>query len=193
MKRIYERNEGRDAKAAKEIREKFYDRPVEKRLNIPWQWPRSMREVGLNMSVMYASDKWQKRRGSQEDYKHVSEGKQWILARPGFLRQYNQPERQVPVAGPMVDLGPMPDTFAVLADILGVQVRLYEQGGSEGFQLPEDPDDGYHQVVIPGAKLGASRFPDSGDAFLIVYTRAGVDLLIVGEQLDVEKDGIVGN
>lgn len=189
MRRTYEPR--RDADAAAAIREKFYDRPVERRLNIPWQWPRAMREVGLNMSVMYASDKW-KRRGQKEDYKHVSEGKQWILARPGFLRQYNHPDRHVAVAGPMVDLGTMPDTFAVLADILGVQVRLYEQGGPKGYRLPSDADEGYHQVVIPGAKLGAARFPDSGDAFLIVYTRAGVDLLIVGEELDVEKDGIVG-
>lgn len=181
----------RSIEDARKLREAFYDRPVERQTTVPWQWPRAMREVGLNLSVMYASDKW-KRRGDKEDYKHLSEGKQWVLARPGFLRQYNHPDRAVPVAGPTVDLGPMPDSFAVLADILGVQVRLYERGGLQGYRLPSDPKAGYHQVVIPGAKLGAARFPDSGDTFLIVYTKAGVDLLIVGEELDVKKDGIVG-
>ena len=105
--------------------------------------------------------------------------------------QYDSPRDQLPVVGPMIELGPMPDSFAVLADILGVQVQLYERGGADGYQLPKS-DDGLYQVDISRAKLGASRFPDTGDAFLIVYSSAGVDLLIVGKQLDIEKDGIVG-
>lgn len=191
-RRVYVPNRGRDIDVARTMRETFVDRPVERTISIPWQWPKSMREIGTNEAVMYASDKWKQRRGDMEDYKHRSEGKQWVLARPGFLRDYHDQDRHVPVAGPIVDLGKMPDSFAVLADILGVQVRLYEKGGRDGYQFPRSRNAGYHQILIGGAKLGGGRFPDSGDTFLIVYTRAGVHLLIVGEKLDVEKDGIVG-
>jgi len=175
---------------ARALRETFYDRPVEREQTVPWQWPRRLREIGTCQSVMYSSDKW-KKKGDREDYKHVAEGPQWVLARSGFLVHYDSPRSALPVVGPMIDLGPMPDSFAVLADILGVQIQLYERGGEEGYRLP-DGDDNLFQVDISRAKLGAARFPDSGDAFLIVYTSAGIDLLIVGKQLDIEKDGIVG-
>jgi hypothetical protein len=177
---------------ARNLRETFVDRPVEQEIAVPWRWPRALREVGVCESVMYASDKWQKRRDEIVDYKHVAEGPQWVLARPGFLVHYDRPDRKLPVAGPMIELGPMPDSFAVLADILGVQVRLYEST-DDGYALPSDSTEGFYEVTIARAKLGAARFPDTHQAFLIVYTSAGVDLLIVGEQLDIERDGIVGN
>jgi hypothetical protein len=181
---------GNSRDLARNLRETFVDRPVETERAVPWQWPRRLREIGTCQAVMYTSDKW-KKRGSFEDYKHVAEGPQWVLARSGFLVHYDTPSHQLPVVGPMIDLGPLPDSFAVLADILGVQLQLYERGGADGYRIPKG-DDGLYQVDISRAKLGASRFPDSGDAFLIVYSSAGVDLIIVGKQLDIEKDGIVG-
>ena len=176
---------------ARELREAFVDRPVRRTIQIPWQWPKSMQEIGRCEAVMYASDKWQRRRGDKKDYKHVAEGPQWVLARRGFLVEYDSPHEPVPVTGPFVDLDQMPSSFAVLADILGVQLQLYQPMERNGYALGNG-DDGLSQVNIARAKLGAARFPDSGDAFLIVYTPAGVDLLIVGEKLDVQKDGIVG-
>lgn len=189
-RRMYYPNETREV--ARNIRETFVDRPSEHEITVPWKWPRALREVGVCEAVMYASDKWQKRRGDMVDYKHVAEGPQWLLARPGFLVHYDEPDRKISVTGPTIDLGRMPDSFAVLADILGVQMRLYEPTEDGGYALPRD-SEGYYEVTIARAKLGAARFPDTNEAFLIVYTSAGVDLLIVGEQLDIKKDGIVGN
>lgn len=191
MRRMYEPNRSsRDH--ARNLRETFVDRPVSREQPVTWNWPKTMQEIGVCKAVMYASDKWQARRGDKEDYKHVSEGPQWVLARPGFLVHYEDPSEPLSVVGPTIDLGPMPDSFAVLADILGVQLRLYQKIERNRYALPRAANDGYYQVNIARAKLGAGKFPDSGDTFLIVYSSAGVDLLIVGSQLSIEKDGITG-
>ena len=76
---------GNSRDLARDLREKFVDRPVEIERAVPWQWPRRLREIGTCQAVMYTSDKW-KKRGSFEDYKHVAEGPQWILARPWLSR-----------------------------------------------------------------------------------------------------------
>lgn len=191
MKRIYTPNRG-DLDVATKIRETFVDRPAEKRQNVTWRWPRSMREVGKCEAVMYASDKWQKGRGRNwlEDYKHIAEGAQWVLVRPGFLVDAHD-HRELKLSGPDIDLYPMPSSFAVLANVLGVQMQFYMPDDSaEGYAL--NGDAGLYEVTVAHAKLGAGKFPDSGDTFLFIYTSAGVEMLIVGEQLEIEKDGIVG-
>ncbi len=193
MRRMYEPNRSQ-REIARNLRETFVDRPATREQAVPWRWPTMMQEIGICKAVMYASDKWQARRGAKEDYKHVSEAPQWVLCRPGFLVHYDDPDEKIDVCGPNITLGPMPDSFAVLADILGVQLRLYEPKGRNRDQwaLPRDTFNGYYQVNISRAKLGAGKFPDTGDTFLIVYSSAGVDLLIVGSHLSVEKDGITG-
>jgi hypothetical protein len=195
-RRLYYPNEKHvvDRDTARNIRETFVDRPVERETKVTWRWPRSMQEVGHNLAVMYASDKWQRNRGDNRDYKHVSEGPQWVLARKGFLVEYDAPHKRLDVLGPTIELGPMPSSFAVLANILGIQVRLYDEEDEKGnYELPHDPTAGFYEITIAGAKLGGARFPDTHEPFLFVYTRDGVHLLIIGEQLDIEKDGIVGN
>jgi hypothetical protein len=192
MRRLYTPNR-QDLATASSIRETFVDRPPERRQNVPWRWPRVMREVGRCEAVMYASDKWQKGRGRNwlEDYKHIAEGAQWVLARPGFLVDFKTGD-ELDLCGPEIELYPMPTSFAVLADVLGIQMQFYEDAdNSDGYMLPNG-DAGLYEVTIARAKLGAGKFPDSGDTFLFLYTAAGVELLIVGEKLDVEKDGIVG-
>jgi len=189
-RRIYEPNRGSSVEVARAMRETFVDRAPSRETIVPWQWPKTMQEIGRWEAVMYTSDKWQKQLGKMEDYKHIIESNQgWILARRDFLREYGAPSRRIPVCGPLIDLGEMPSAFAVLADILGVQIRLYD---SDEADFPEDEDAGFYQVTISGAKLGGGRFPDTGETFLIVYTRGGVDLLLMSEKLDVLKDGIVG-
>lgn len=191
-RRVYEANRGSSIDVARQMRETFTDRPASRETVVPWQWPETMLEIGKWEAVMYASDKWQKNRGDMEDYKHIAESKGVILARHGFLRDYGSPGTRISVVGPNIELGEMPDAFAVLADILGVQMRLYEQGGRKGYRFPEDEEEGYYQVLVSGGKLGGGRFPDTGEVFLIVYNRSGVHLLLMGEKLDVLKDGIVG-
>jgi hypothetical protein len=195
-RRIYQPNRSNDLEAAAAIRETFTDRPAERRQKVSWKWPKSMKEVGHCEAVMYASDKWQKGRGRNwlEDYKHIAEGLQYMLVRPGFLVDFNDPRRALDVVGPTVELDEMPDAFAVLAYPLGVQVRLYlPDDSAEGYYLPNNSgDQGLYEIVIKHAHLGGGRFPDTGERFLFIYTAAGVEMLIVGEKLDIEKDGIVG-
>lgn len=187
--RRYSVNARDSVAAAREIRRKFHDKEAEKETPVPWDWPEELQEIGTCEAVMYASSKWQKNPHKIIDYKHVAEGPQRILVRPGFVQDHRG-NKALKVVGPRHELNDMPDAFAVLDKILGVQVRLYK-GTDEDPQMPPG-DDGYYQIDIPGAYLGAAKHPETGETFLIVYTNDGVHCLIVGEQLDVEKDGIVG-
>lgn len=178
---------------ARKLREKFRDEPATKETAVPWQWPRAMQEVGTCESVMYVSDKWPwQNKGQYVDYKHVAEGPQTLFVRTGFIREYSHPAREIEVSGPSIELRDMPNAFAVLADILGVQTRLYEPNSRKTRQFSKNADDGYYQIDIAGAKLGGAKHPRTGETFLFIYTSAGVHCLITGRELDVEKDGIVG-
>lgn len=184
MRRAYRENLANTRKQAIEIRERFVDRPWEREESVPWKWPKSMREVGRwqagEGAIMYASDKWQKRRGHMIDYKHVAEGEQRLLAVPGFMREYAAPSKKLDVEGPSVELNrPMPDTFAKLAPILGIQAYLN--------------DGEFYQIEVAHAELGAAVHPGTKKPFLFVYHKtAGPLLLLTGKELDVLKDGIVG-
>lgn len=181
---------------AERLRETFVDRPVERSEKVRWHWPGVMREVGQCVAVMYSSDKWQKRRNNNIDYKHVSEGPQRISVVRGFLRDFESDpsgRRALRMVGPEVKVnGPMPDSFAVLAPLLGFQIRLYE-GDDLNPQLPEG-DDGLYQVDTDPRRvmLGAAKHPQTSETFLIVYDSAKVLAIITGDILNVEKDGIVG-
>lgn len=176
---------------AKKIRETFMDAPAKKITDMHWEWPDVMVEVGTCEAVMYSSEKWQPNPSIMEDYKHLAEGPQRLLVTPGFIRMYDSPSRRLKVVGEEVELSqPMPDAFAVLSKILGIQTRLYE-GTDDDFYLPEG-DDGYYQIDIAGAQLGGAKHPGTGEVFLIVYTKHGVHCVIVGDKLDIQKDGIVG-
>ena len=191
-RRVYEPNRS-SIDDARRIRETFVDRPAEHEEPVPWKWPRAMQEIGSCEAVMYASDKW-KPRNHFEDYKHRAEGPQKLLVSPGFVRRYDNHRAALPVCGPRVELNrPMPDAFAVLAPILGVQTRLYEEEDADGqWRFPRGADDGFYQIDIPGAELGAARHPATGEEFLLVYTRAGVHCVIIGDHLHISKDGIAG-
>jgi len=186
----------RDSRAAaRAIREKFIDAPASKQETMRWRWPKAMQQVGEweagSGAVMYASNKWQHNPKNVIDYKHLAEGRQRLLVLPGFLRDYSRPGSRLRVQGPMVELdGPMPDAFAVLAPILGVQANLYDSGTDDE---PELSGDSLYQINIANATLGAAKHPGTGQVFLFVYTeKEGPLCIITGEILGVEKDGIVG-
>jgi hypothetical protein len=163
---------------ARKIRREFHDREPDQEIEVDWEWPKTMRHLGECVAVMYASDKWQERRGNRIDYKHVAEGPQQCFVADDFPVLVGS--RELDQGGEQVSLGKMPRHFALLDKILGVQVRL---SGS-------DEDDGYYQIDIPRAKLGAMRTSDG--LFLLVYTDDGVHMIITGDQLGVTKDGIIG-
>ena len=174
---------------AKRIRETFTNAPADKVEEVDWQWPKQVQEIGTCEAVMYSSSKWQKRATDFEDYKHVAEGKQYLYAIPGsigFQREYGRGGSKL--AGPMRSVGRLPSSYAVLAKILGVQARLYVDDAGN---MPKGADDGYYQIDLAGW-LGATRVAGTGELVLFIYTDSGVHCLIVGEILDIEKDGIVG-
>jgi hypothetical protein len=172
---------------ATKLRETFVDRPATRRQTVKWQWPSRMREAGQCVAVMYSSDKWQDP-GDYQDYKHVAEDEQICFVRDGFI--VDEDGDAMHLVGPMTDVnGSMPSCIAVLAPIIGIQLRLYRRG-TEGHYLPEEGN--LFQLNIPHAMLGAAIHPDSGERFLVVYSRDEVLCIITGKSLDVLHDGIVG-
>lgn len=188
-------NRSESRAAAIDIREKFIDAPATKQETMRWRWPKVMQEVGEweagSGAVMYASNKWQRNPKTVIDYKHLAEGRQRLLVLPGFLRDYHRPGSKLRVRGPIVELdGPMPEAFAVLAPILGIQANLFDSGTDDE---PVASGDSLYQINIANATLGAAKHPATGQVFLFVYTeREGPLCIITGDVLNVEKDGIVG-
>ena len=191
MRRYVVNKESPDLARAKHIRELFQDAPARRTQAVPWTWPREMQEVGECLAIMYASNKWQKDARKIVDYKHNREAAQRVLVTRGFLREYHHPGTPLEVVGPWVELNrPMPDAFAVLAPILGIQVNLYT-GDDESPSLSHNGKN-YFQVNISGAKLGAAVHPKTKETFLLVYTKHGLHCVITGDELAVQKDGITG-
>jgi len=193
--RRYVANRSDARSAAVSIREKFIDAPATTEETMRWKWPREMQEIGRwqasDGAIMYASNKWQKNPNNVIDYKHVAEGPQRLLAVPGFIREYHNTSRKIRVYGPIVELNrPMPEAFAVLAPILGIQAELFDAGTNAA---PESSGDSTYNIEIGNAMLGAARHTETGRTFLFVYTeKEGPLCVITGDELDVEKDGIVG-
>ena len=185
-----------DREVAEQLRETFVDRPVEKVEQVRWHWPTELLEIGACEAVMYCSDKWH-RKGQYEDYKHIAEGPQRLSVASGFLRDFEtDPSGRTELAIPSVPVeidGRMPDSFAVLAPLLGFQCRLYELRPNGDLVLPAAGEDLYQVDTDPDAvTLGAAKHPETGATFLVVYDCHRVLAMITGDQLDVLKDGITG-
>lgn len=175
-------------KSAFRMFETFHDRPHKRQHKFSFGWPKTMQEIGRAEAQMYRSNKWKSNPKEFEDYKHIAEGPQYCYAVPGFLLDY-QTSEPLKVYGPKISLDDqMPEHVTILAPLIGVQVQLYDSRG----RLPAE-DKNLFEVVVPKGMLAGSRFPDTDEAFLVVYTREeGVHMIIVGDKLDIEKDGIVG-
>jgi hypothetical protein len=195
-----------DAKElAKNIRQTFADRPVENEFVLPHAWPSVMQNVGDSIAIAYGSDKWKKRRddGTRESelYKHIAESRNRALVRHGLLRNFWKPGVEWKVMGPSVRLDtlPMPGHFALLGLFEEIDLQLYTAGTDEHPEFGEESNDGVVKVTVRHGMLGASviRWSEIGrgkdQPFLFVYTeRDGVLIIVVGEQLGIEKDGVVG-
>lgn len=198
--RVYE---ARDI--ARGMREAFADRPVEYEEHLPHEWPSALQNVGDSLAVAYGSDKWRDPNPSGERgielYKHLAESRNRALVKPGLLRDFYRPNRSWPVRGPMVALGelPMPDSYALLGLFEEADLQLYGVGDDGSPSFGASPDEGIVKITVRHGMLGGSKIRWSrvrrgeDEPFLFVYTRRdGVLLIVVGEKLDVEKDGIVG-
>ncbi|SRR6185295_7423792 len=173
--------------AAKTFRT-FHDRAPEEEIELPFTWPPRLQEVGEGKAEMYRSNKWKKNRSEHDDYKHVVESNRTVYVEPGFLREGVRPYRPMKLYGPTLSFeGTMPKYFTFLGPLLGVQLRLYDESET----LPSGGKELY-EVRIARAKLGAAKHPDTNETFLFVYTPDGVHMILTGERLSIEKDGIAG-
>lgn len=192
-------------KEAERMRRTFQDEDPKKAERMPFTWPEELQLVGHCLGVVYSSDKW-KRDPEFEDYKHIAEAPQYLLVPDRFLIDWETGD-PLDVVGPWVPLPRlMPRHFATLAKFLGVQMRLYDQMDDDGDGKLGTGADSLIEFRVSRAFLGGARVPEGNDeelaplglepgrAFLFVYTtnQAGVHCIITGEELDVEKDGIVG-
>ncbi len=171
----------------------FYDRPSEREIPFEFGWPEKMQEVGVGRAEMYTSNKWMKRRGEFDDYKHVAEGSRTVYVRPGFLVEDRRPFRPLRAHGPMCAFDePMPKHFAQLGKLLGVQIRLYGKDESGELYVP-DGDENLVEVHVARGILGAAKHPATKETFLFVFTKEdGVSMILTGGKLSIEKDGIAG-
>lgn len=198
--RVYEA-----ADVARSIRETFADRAVVDRVHLGHHWPHSLQHIGDSLAVAYASDKWQPQdrfgRRKIVDYLHLAESRNRCFAVPGLIYDEDRQDRAWPVCGPMVSFErvPMPRDYGVLALFMEIRLQLHVPGPRQRPVIRGD--EGIIRVRFPHAILGASeiqwsqlgRHDMEDEPFLFVYTeRDGILLLVVGDELDIEKDGIVG-
>lgn len=175
-------------KDAQAMYQRFYDKPSKREVKFDFSWPTKVQEIGEAKAQMYRSNKWKMNPQEFEDYKHIAESFQLCYVTPGFLRDYSTGNK-LPVHGPNLEVqGPMPKHFTILAPLIGIQVRLYDKNE----ELPSG-DSNLYEVVVPRGMLAGAKHPKTGDNFLFVYTKThGIGMLITGDELAVEKDGIVG-
>lgn len=186
---------------ARNIRETFTAKPVRHELRFPFTWPRHMQHVGDSLAVAYSSDKWRDD-GDHIAYKHLAESRNHALCVPGFLRDFERPSEPWPAIGPMVSLDgmPMPKHFAVLALFEEVDLKLHTRGTDAEPGFGRAKDDGVVKVTVAHGFLGGGKILWSkkynsmeDEPFLFVYDeKSGPMMIIVGDELDIEPDGIVG-
>jgi hypothetical protein len=89
----------------------------------------------------------------------------------------------------------MPKHFAILGRFMECNCVLHTSGTDDDPELDPKGDDGCVTLTVRHGMLGASKFVRDGklQPFLFVYhPDVGVYFLITGDELDIEKDGIVG-
>lgn len=192
---------------AKNIARTFKDRDVETERALDFGWPDVIQEVGESLGVAYDSDKWKPRdtsgRRDSEVYKHIAESRNRIYAEPGLIRPPENLGLPIETIGPKLSLKKasqsgaivMPKDFAELGRFMEANVVLHTGGTSARPELPKRGDKGVVTLSVKHGMLGASKMKRHGklQPFLFVYhPEHGVYFIITGDELDIEKDGIVG-
>lgn len=174
---------------AKAMAETFKARPAEEDVRLNFSWPSSMHHIGNSLGIAYSSDKW-RTDGSFELWKHIAESPNAALVRKGFV--------DWDVMGPTRSLVgvPMPKHYAELALFEEINIELFNVKTRRGYDVDGDTTV---TVKIPGGVLCGSvirwsQISNEGDQpFLFVYTEdEGIVLIVTGDELDIEADGIVG-
>ncbi len=196
--RIYDASE-----IAQNITKTFKDRPAEYKQEFPFSWPSTMQNVGDSLAVAYGSDKWQPKsvdgKRQLKLYKHIAESRNRALVRPGILYDYYDDSSVWNTEGPFVDLKsiPFPKHFSILGYLEEIDLILYSKDKSGKLFFD---NDNIVKITVSGGMLGASEILWSeidnsreNEPFIFAYSdNDGVMAIIFGEELDIEKDGIVG-
>jgi len=163
---------------ARKDREVFHDSESRKRVELRAKWPSTLVDIGQGHGVLYRSDKWK----TVDNYKHLHESNWRMLVNPDFEMTFDDGKdlREDQDLTEIYEVaGPMPKHVAYLGKCLGLQGVLN--------------DGRLVHIEIPGAHWAAARIPgDEGHAVLLAYSADQVHVVVVGEQLGIERDGIVG-
>lgn len=178
---------------AASIYETFMARPHQRELAFNWSWPKRMQEVGVGQAEMYRSNKWQSNLDVFEEYKHVAEGPRLTYVVPGTLREWGDSNIRLKLHGRYCQpVSPMPKHFAILAPILGVQLRLWVPSGGGKLYIPNG-DEGLYEVRYQHAYMGGAKHPKTDEPFVFVFTHsAGILMLMTGDELEIGADGLAG-
>ena len=187
---------------AKKTRKVFTKKNPREMREYPFTWPTRYQHVGDSLAVAYASDKW-KDDGDFELYKHLAESRNRALCVPGLLPNLLTTRGRMskhPVYGPMVDFDGvyMPRHVAILGYFEEADLQLHIDKDERGRGVLGKGDEGCVQVLLEHAMLAGGVLGKEERPFLVVYSeprsgsRGGVHMIIVGEELDIEADGIVG-
>lgn len=205
--RVFEADE-----IAREITTTFKDRDVEYVREFSFSWPDIVQEIGESVGVAYDSDKWKpkdaKGKRESEIYKHIAESRNRIYAEPGLLRLEDERGKALRIPGPKLSLVEasargdivMPTSFSELGRFMECNVILHLGGTNENPKRDTVGDNGVVSLAVRHGMLGASKMKRKTaegrmelQPFLFVYhPEDGVYFLITGDDLDIEKDGIVG-
>lgn len=156
-----------------------------------------------------------------ELYKHLAESQNWAFVTAGVLHDFYAPEQAWPIIGPTVSFEslPLPQHIAILGYCDSAHLRLYTRGTHAQPRFGRG-DEGIVEITFPGGLLAGSKIlwnevepyrsqlaewwddnpdaapeqaPDYDEPFLAVYTPSGgVMMVVVGEELDIRREGIVG-
>jgi hypothetical protein len=194
--------------AAKHHREVFTKRDVTEERALPFSWPSDMQLVGDSLAVAYSSDKWRNDK-KWILYKHIAESRNRAYVKKGFLYEYQRQSELAEVIGPVKSFGgvPMPKQIAFLGLFSEAHFVFFTGGTARHPTFSKGPDAGVKRIFVAHGLLGGGVIQWSkldrhaeDQPFLCVYTErdagrrdpGGVHMIIVGEELDIEADGIVG-
>jgi len=156
--------------AAARMRETFHDSKARKRVALPFTWPKRLTFIGQGEGAIYWSDKWK----TTDTYKHKREGKRWDV----YVADTLEIEGEYRKGQEFIVAGVMPKHVAYIGKFVGAQFKT----------LAGKPV----HLELSKAHWAAAEIPSTGETVLLAYDTEGLQILVTGDEIAIEKDGIVG-
>ena len=177
--------------AAIKQRKVFHGSVAGKRTQLSSPWPEELVHIGKCVGSIYWSNK-SLNGGKWETYKHIAEAGQDLFLNPETTVLLDRNGQEVVFCGDEDEqsgsavagcdvykvTSKMPRHITALAEDRGIQAVLH--------------DGSYYEIRLPKAMWGSGVHPDTGETFLVLYSKEGIHFLVTGEELDITADGIVG-